>query len=313
MNSKITTVLGDLPSDNFGIVDSHNHLWIEPVAGVNISDPPVLNQFEKILVELKSYKQAGGYAIVDCQPGGCGRNGTELARLSKSSGVAIIACTGFHRPIYYSPDYWLWHSSVDQIAEHFIKEITSGLKETSALEMPARAGFIKIACEESIDKTYQPGLLASAQAALQTGKIMEIHTEKGLNAAEILNYFIKLGVPSRQIVLCHMDKRPDIGLHQELVRAGVALEYDTFYRYKYQPEEHLWKLITGMLSAGHENHICLATDMAESIYWKSLGGGPGLDYFPGQIRKRLFEMEFPDHAVRKIMGANISRLLANIC
>ncbi len=312
MNSKITTVLGDLPSNNLGIVDSHNHLWIEPVVGVKVPNPPVLNQYQKILSELKSYKQAGGDAIVDCQPGGCGRNGNELARLSRSSGATIIASTGFHRPIYYSPDYWLWHGSSDQIADHFIEEITVGLKETEAAETPVRAGFIKVACEESINKTYQPGLLASAQAAIQTGKIIEIHTEKGLHAAKILNYFIKLGVAPDQIVICHMDKRPDIGLHQELARAGVALEYDTFYRIKYQPEEHLWILITRMLNAGYEDHICLATDMAESMYWKTVGGGPGLDHFPGQIRKRLIEMEFPDHAIKKIMGANISRLLANI-
>jgi phosphotriesterase-related protein len=313
MNSKITTVLGNLSSNNLGIVDSHNHIWIDPVVGVSVPNPPVLNQYEKILSELKSYKQAGGDAIVDCQPGGCGRNGKELAKLSKSSGVTIIASTGFHRPIYYSPDYWLLHGSSDQIADYFIEELTLGLKETSDSETPIKAGFIKIACEESVNKTYQPGLLASAQASIQTGRIIEIHTEKGLHAAEILDFFIKLGVAPHQIVICHMDKHPDIGLHQELARTGASLEYDTFYRIKYRPEEHLWILITRMLNAGFEDHICLATDMAESMYWKTMGEGPGLDYFPRQIRKRLIEMEFPDHAVEKIMGANISRLLANIC
>jgi phosphotriesterase-related protein len=313
MHSKITSVLDNLLPSDLGIVDSHNHVWIEAVSGTKLTNPPVLNQYEKILSELKDYKQAGGEAILDCQPGGCGRNGSILAELSKASGVAIIACTGFHRPIYYSPDYWLWQSTSDQIAAHFIEEIKWGLKETQHRATPISAGFIKIACEDSISKTYQPGLLAAAFAEIQTKKIIEIHTEKGQQAAEILDFFIKLGVDPHQILLCHMDKRPDVGLHQELAQAGAALEYDTFYRVKYAPEKYLWALITKMLEIGYEDRICLATDMAESIFWKTMGKGPGLDYFPSQIQARLIGMGFPGQAVRKIMGKNIARLLASIC
>lgn len=161
--------------------------------------------------------------------------------------MGIIASTGFHRPVYYAPDYWLWRRNSDQSAAHFIEEIQSSLDETRDMETQVRAGLIKIACEDSINKTFQPGLLAAAQAATQTGKIIEIHTEKGQHAAEILDFFIKLGVHPHQLVLCHMDKHPDVVTHQELVQVGAALEYYTFYKAKYEPETNLWMLLTSML------------------------------------------------------------------
>ena len=312
MDPNITTVLGRWPAGHMSIVDSHNHVWIEPVNGVSNSTAPVLNQFENILDELIRYRKADGQAIVDCQPGGCGRNGNKLAMLSKASGVAIVACTGFHRPIYYAPDYWLWNAPSDQIAVHFIEEIESGFEESRNSEISVKAGFIKIAFEQSVDATYQPGLIASAQAAIHTGKLVEIHTEKGMQAEKILDFFLKTGVVPSQIVLCHMDKRPDFGLHRELAEAGVLLEYDTFYRAKYEPEKNLWILISRMLEAGHEDRMCLATDMAESTYWKTMGGGPGLDSFPTQIRSRLAAITLSDEVIDKLMGVNICRRLAGI-
>jgi predicted metal-dependent phosphotriesterase family hydrolase len=126
---------------------------------------------------------------------------------------------------------------------HFIEEIEAGCDKAADEETLVKVGLIKIAFEESVEKTYQPGLIAAAQAAIQTGKILEIDTEQGMQTAKILDCFLRLEVSAHQIVLCHMDKRPDFGLYQELVRAGVLLEYDTFYRAKNEP-----KKIYGLLS-----------------------------------------------------------------
>jgi len=68
-----------------------------------------------------------------------------------------------------------------------------------------------------------------------------------------------------------MDKRPDIGLHQELAHLGVLLEYDTFYRPKYNPSENLWPLIEKNGNTGHADRIALATDMAEAELYYFIG------------------------------------------
>jgi predicted metal-dependent phosphotriesterase family hydrolase len=74
----IQTVLGEIPYRVLGITDAHNHVWIDPTPG---ADPtaPSLNQFEKIREELILYRAAGGKTLLDCQPGGCGRDANKLA------------------------------------------------------------------------------------------------------------------------------------------------------------------------------------------------------------------------------------------
>jgi 5-phospho-D-xylono-1,4-lactonase len=305
----ISTVTGDFPWNTLGITDAHNHVWIESVAGSNPKNP-VLKDFANSIRELEAYRQAGGQTILDCQPGGCGRNGSMLARLSLGSNVKVISATGFHRPVYYSPDFWLLTADEDQITRWFIAEIETGETETLETDTPVRAGFIKIACEDTLTKTCLPGLKAAAQAAKETGKCIAIHTEKGQSAEEILTFFSHSGVELNQIIFCHMDKRPDFGLHRELVQAGAALEYDTFYRTKYTPETHLWPLITHMVDTGLDDHVCLATDMAESEYWSSYNNGPGLASLPSRIRQHLFSLGFSDKTIDGLIGMNICRILA---
>lgn len=306
----VVTVLGERLPDELGIVDAHNHVWIEPVPGT-FPELPHLTRQEAIVQELVDYRQAGGGAIVDCQPGGCGRNGLKLAELARLSGVQIVACTGFHLPKYYPPGYWLFQAGATQAADLFISEIQDGLLETRTVGEPVRAGFIKIACQASLTLTPPPLLEASVAASLQTGSAVEVHTEKGQAALDILSHFSSQGLDPRRLVLCHMDKHPDFGLHRELAQAGVTLEYDTFYRPKYDPENNLWPLLERMAAGGLAVQVALATDMAESEMWARLGGGPGLVSLPAQIGPRLRSLGIGEPEIAGMLGGNITRCLAH--
>lgn len=303
------TVTGPIPWNSTGITDAHNHVWIDRVTEGKSSNP-VLDDVHAATRELIEYRKAGGGAIIDCQPAGCGRNALRLLQLSRASEVAIISATGFHRPVYYPPEHWLLKTDADRLTRFFIQELQVGEEESLNSETVVKAGFLKIALEETFDKTYQPGLKAAGQAAMQTGRTIEIHTEKGQSAEAVLAFFMNLGLAPDQLVLCHMDKRPDIGLHKELAQCGVTMEYDTFYRSKYDPETNLWPLILRMVEEGMEDHICLATDMAEAASWSTLGSGPGLAALPGEIRTRLLSLNLPENAVRKLTGENICRILS---
>jgi phosphotriesterase-related protein len=197
----------------------------------------VLNQVEPIQRELIAYRSAGGGSLLDCQPGGCGRNAGQLIRLAQKCGVNIIACTGFHRKKYYSPGFWLFSAPEAKVAEYLVTEYTQALEECRDQQEPPKAGFLKIALEAEWKETPSAALEAAAAAARATGSLIEIHTEQGALAERAVVFFEDRGVVPRQLVLCHMDKRPDIGLHAELCKYGVLLEYDTFYRPKYAPEE----------------------------------------------------------------------------
>ena len=307
----VQSVLGEFPFESLGITDAHNHVWIEKVKGADGS-APVLDQFESIRTELLEYRSAGGVSLLDCQPGGCGRNGDKLVQLSKDTKVNIIACSGFHRKKYYSPGHWFFSTTEADLADYLISEYTVGLEETKESPNPPRAGFFKIALEASWKETPQAAMEATAVAAKITGALVEIHTEKGSLAEKAVLFFEDRGVKPVQLVLCHMDKRPDLGLHSELGRYGVLVEYDTFHRYKYKPEENLWPLITGMCKAGLCNRIALGLDMAESEMYKSIGNGPGLASLLTWVKPRLIEMQIPLNSIQEMLGGNIARRLAGL-
>ena len=307
----VNTVQGPISYEDLGITDSHNHIWIDPVPGVE-SNSPVLNQFNEIVLELLDYKKAGGQSLLDCQPEGCGRNSNKLLELSQQSGVHVIACTGFHRQKYYPPQHWLFSKRAQKVCDFLSTELETGMYETLELEKPIKAGFIKIALEAAWGDCPQAALEGTAFAAKKTGALIEIHTEKGALAEKACLYFTDTGVSPNQIVLCHMDKRPDYGLQKELARLGVLLEYDTFYRQKYEPEMNLWPLIDHMVENELAGSIALATDMAESALYHHLGGGPGLHSLPTDIKNKLQERGISDQDTTKMIGGNIARRLAGI-
>jgi phosphotriesterase-related protein len=177
--------------------------------------------------------------------------------------------------------------------------------------------LIKIAGEATMAQTQREhgvenlGLLeAAAEASKQTGYAIEMHTEKGSAVEEFLQFFVAQNLSPQRLVFCHVDKRPDFGLHAELAAAGAMLEYDTFYRSKYGPDKNVWPLIEKMVHAGYGAYLALATDMAESSMWQRLGGQPGLVAFMTQIKARLESVALEEKTIHRLLGGNILRRLA---
>jgi len=307
----VTTVLGPVPVHRIGLTDAHNHVWINPPAGV-APGAPVLNDYEASLRELLLFHQAGGSALLDFQPYGCGRDARILQKLARESGVHLIACTGFHLRKYYPPESPLWELSAGAACDLFVREITRGTEETLSEKdaTPAQAGFIKAACEATLEASPRHLFEAAASAARQTGAMVAVHTEKGASAERIVDFFQRQGLPPGRLMLCHIDKRPDPGLHQELARAGVLLEYDTFFRPQYHPEERLWPLLEAMGKADLLGSIALATDLADLSMWASTGKGPGLASLPSLIRARLLQRGFNPAGVQAMLGENVLQRLA---
>jgi len=308
MGKKVKTVLGEIEKNELGITDAHNHLWISKQA-LEIASAPVLDQRDKIVNELVAYRQLGGGSQVDCQPGGAGRDGNHLRFISQASGVHVIACTGFHLKSYYPMSFKLWKMDIDQAVDHFLNEIQEGLEESRHTK-PIFPGFIKIAVGETLNDSPQDLMEAAFIASKESGLLIEMHTEKGACVEDFLTFFEHLGLEKDRLTICHIDKRPDPGLHIELAKEGYLLEYDTFFRPKYQPEVNLWPLLSKMVNAGFSKSIAVATDLADSTMWNSMGGGPGLVGFIEIIKRRL-DSEFNDPIiVNQLLGGNISNRLA---
>jgi phosphotriesterase-related protein len=309
-SSKIQTVTGPLEPSQAGIADAHNHVWISRVPGTPPGSP-LLDQEGAIAAELGDYRQAGGATILDCQPGaGCGRDGRALRRMSQASGVHIVASTGYHLRKYYPQDYWLFSAPVDEARRHLTAELTAGLEETRAASSPSCAGFVKIACEDSLEKSPLPLIEAAVGASLETGAAVLVHTEKGADAERIAEAMIRFGLTPSRLVLCHMDKRPDFSLHQSLASEGITLEYDTFYRPKYEPVKNLWPLLIRMVEAGLHRQVVVGTDIAETSMWARLGGSPGLTGLVTKIIAKMEQLGFERETIQCLTGKNIADRLA---
>ena len=303
----IMTVTGPMTPSELGVTDAHNHLWVSPALGV-VPDAPHVTDAVAVTRQLVAFRHGGGRTIIDCQPAFCGRDAARLLEFSTACDVAVVASTGFHRHRYYAPEEIIpWTYSPEQACGLFIQELTQGTVETASSSHPVRAGVIKVACEDTIAESPISLLEAAAEAALRTGVAIEVHTQRGADAHGIFAFFERRGV-GYHTILCHMDKRPDTGLHRELAQAGAVLEYDTFLRPQYSPEKNVWPLIEFMADNELTDSVCIGTDMVDDMWTK----GTSLTDCFVSVRGRLAQLGLTKQQIAGMTGANITRRLASV-
>ncbi|MBL8131593.1 MAG: hypothetical protein JNL42_07020 [Anaerolineae bacterium] len=311
MSAHIQTVTGSVPVEAIQLADGHEHVWINPADGVSTEARIELNDYTRICQELVSFKTAGGTLLVDCQPGDAGRDSRQLRRLSAGTGVLITATTGAHQRKYYPPESWQWRADADEAARFFISELTEGTVESlDEGGEPVRAAVIKIGYEGVIEGQTRVLMEAAAVASQQTGASILFHTEAGRNIEALIPFFEKHGVPPTRLYMCHVDKRPDIGLHRELGRAGVLLGYDTFGRQKYDPDHNVWELIPALAADGLAGAMAVCLDFAFPSMWKSFGGGPGLTYLQEEVLPRLAQIGLDAAIMKRLIARNVAERLA---
>lgn len=302
------TVTGPVAVAQVALADAHAHAWIAPPAGVLPENRYELSDFEAIRAELNDFRSAGASLLVDCQPGGCGRDAGRLRELAQVTGVHITATTGFHLRKYYPPESWLWSASAEEAAAYFIEELTIGIAEAGRA---AAATTIKVAYSGAIEGQTRALMEAAAEACRRTGALLLFHTERGANIEALVPFFGDRGIPAHRLYLCHVDKRPDLSLHRELAQAGVLLGYDTFARPQYNPERGVWPLLLKMVAEGLTGQVALGLDLAAASQWRHYGGGVGLEFLPRNVVARLHAEGLPAAVIHQLTAVNIaSRLVA---
>ena len=232
--------------------DSHAGRWARPCLDSPRRTASILQRASswttnrRLRAELADFHAAGGRAIVDCQPGGAGRDARALRRLSQATGVLHHGTTGFHQRKYYPPDSWLWSAQRGRRAAYFVEELRHGTREstTNGSTRSARRRS-RSASRARFEGQTRVLMEAAARAARQTGALILFHTERGATSKPFCRSSRDRGVPPTRLYICHVDKRPDEGFHHELAQAGALLGYDTFARPKYDPDRNVWPLDQG--------------------------------------------------------------------
>jgi 5-phospho-D-xylono-1,4-lactonase len=292
----VRTVLGDIAPGEMGLTYSHEHIVIEESFSTLANPAFILNDTVPISAELSEFYQLGGRTMVDTMPAACGRNILKLAEVSRTSGVNIIAPTGLHQEIYYPPNHWRYHLSVDELTELFIKDVNLGVDEYDyncpiIKRTPHKAGMIKLATgDEKITDHQHKIFEAVVNAHLETGVPILTHTNGAKLAMEQVELFLKLGANLNHVVISHVDKQKDIVFHYDLMQTGVYVEYDSHFRFKAKGDDWTYRLLENLLPC-YADRIVIGMDMAKNIYWKSYGGKPGLTYLLTEFRQEIISMD----------------------
>ena len=312
----IETTLGPLPLSQLGTrINAHDHLFLDSgPGGVNVPDF-LLDDVDKTTAEIQRWADAGGGAIVDTMPTS-GRNVDKCVEVSRRTGVPIIMSTGFHKGAYYWPDHWRYLYDEDEMVELVLAEITEGIERSNyrgpiVRRSPVKAGVMKVAGEYNrVTGNMKKLIRVVGRVHQQTGTPVYAHTEHGTAALEILDLLEEAGVPLTRVLICHLDRNPDLFLHKQVIERGAFLEYDTPSRFKYQPESIVIALMRSLIEAGYGDRLMLGGDMARRSYLKAYGGGPGFEYLLTEFTPRLIKEGFGEAELYKIWEDNPRRWLA---
>jgi phosphotriesterase-related protein len=306
----IQTVSAIIPANNLGMVDAHVHIWAKSKEHITEKSFLAADDFQLIKKNLLDFKKSGGDLVVDCTPYGCGRDGNKLYELFSETGVEIVCVTGFHRREYYLSSLGIWDFNLEEASSFFQEEITEGLTETLNIDRRIKPGLIKIPFLGFFDGAYKILTDAAIFAATQTGIPLLIHTEQGLNVEWFSDYLEEKGIKPQKVVLSHMDKRPDIKLHEKLAAKGYYLEYDTFLREKYNPEKYTYNLIDSMVKSGFGDSIMVGSDIFNNNMWESIKAGVSYGVFFAKLNQRLLTKYSDPDTSLNIMGRNAIRFLS---
>jgi phosphotriesterase-related protein len=258
LTGKAMTVLGSIPAESLGITLPHEHIlqdssfcfvepqdpgekeWAyQPLGLQNLSwvlrhpfnhlDNLKLDNEERAVQELLSFKEAGGRTVVEQSVRGLSGNPEALVRISEATGLNIIMATGYYVSNTYPET--LSRMSAEEVSEELVRDITEGVGKTGI-----RAGILKAAIGgmglppvSVIDRSDRKILEACAMAQRRTGAAIEVHNMRKVLAAESVGILKEAGADLTRVVLLHADRwGVDHRVFSKLLEAGCYLEFDGF-------------------------------------------------------------------------------------
>ncbi len=310
----VETVLGQAEARQLGHCQMHEHLYVAATPASSKYPMLKIDDEARSGAELLDYRAAGGRAVLDAQPGGAGRGAAALARMSRLSGVEIIAVTGYHMPMFYSPGHWIFTEDGPALTDRFLREIREGIQgeEGVGIDLPIRAGAVKAAIGgEGPCGRLAVCLRAAARAAARAKVPLILHTESGIGAVEAVGLCEREGLAPARIAVCHVDRQAaDFAPHEAVARTGVYMEYDTIARTKYHDDDAERGLILHMLSRGYGNRILLSLDTTADRL-SSYGGSPGLGFILRCFLPSLYEAGVSGEEAHRMTVLNPMRIFEN--
>lgn len=303
MAKKIRTVTGDIKPDQLGVTLPHEHLITFPPVRTR-SDPDYrLDSVEKAIEEVNMFKTAGGNALAELTGHGYGRDLNALKQISEQTGVKIIGTTGFIMENLFPAE--VYNLTDTELTDLLIADITEG-------EDGVRAGLLK--CGTSHDKmtpAEKKVCRAVCRAHLETGVPISTHTTDGTMAFAQIELFKAEKVDLDRVVIGHLDRRSlQFGYIKMIAQTGVYVQLDNIGKTKYYSDALRVQVIKQLIEAGHTKQILLSDDNGRKSYFKSYGGGPGLENILSDFVPRMKEAGIEEGDIEALLIHNPKTYLA---
>ena len=343
----VITVQGEIDPEKLGMVLPHEHILIdlrnqfsEPpevtkkqLSGqqVNIDNMGVLRRNPWALIdnlvindmsiaeeEVLEYKRAGGDTIVDVTNIGLGRDPVALRRISRATGVNIIAGCSYYYHDTHPKD--MGSKTVEDIKNQIICDIETGMDETGI-----RAGVIgEIGVSQDMHVDERKVLAASGRAQAETGAGVQVHIfpwGKGGGkplGMEALSILVKHGADPEKVSINHVDVAMDIRLDYciEILETGAYVEFDNF-GHEFYVDKANRKFIPGpfaldfqrvdaikkLIDRGYLSKILVSTDICHKTLLHHYGGW-GYDHIPTNIVPMMKDKGITGEQINTLLRVN---------
>ncbi|MFE4754095.1 phosphotriesterase family protein [Streptomyces mirabilis] len=299
VSARVRTVLGDVPPEHLGVCDAHDHLFFGSPAlpGQELRDATAAR------AELAAFREQGGGTVVQWTPYGLGRRAADLPLLSRDTGVHVVAATGLHQAVHYTPESL--SELRGRLADVFVCELTSGIGTSGV-----RAGLVKVAGGfHALDAHARWTMTAAAEAHHATGAPIAVHLELGTAALDVLDLLCgALEVPPHRVILGHLNRSPDLVVQRQAAEAGAYLAFDGPSRAHHATDWRMPDAVRALADAGFGHRLLLGADTTTAAA-RSVNGGPGMPYLLRRVRPRL-ALALGAELVERVFTQNPGRALA---
>lgn len=299
---EIMTVTGPVPASQLGFTLMHEHLLLDLLKD-SWSVNSLLYEPELALSEVRRYKEAGGVTLIDQTSRGLGQQPLAVRAIAEKTGLQIVLGCGWYREPYYEPYLGRWYA--DQIAEQMVADLTVGIDDTGV-----RAGIIGElgAHDRWVSPIEERMLRAGARAQKQTGVTLTTHGTKSPVALQQLDILSEEGVDPNRVVVGHSHSWPYPEFHEEIVRRGAWLSFDTLSDTNEYELSKVVGLIKAVVDAGNIGRLLLSHDVCYRTHYVAYGGS-GYDFIPTRLFGHLAKIGITEDMFTQIMVENPRRAL----
>jgi len=268
-----------------------------PAPAAPPSQPYFMQDAEVMTGEMSAAARDGVACIADQGHPDMGRDLEFLKRISRQSGMHIVAGCGYYTQPFYPPEITVW--SEDQIARELI-----GQAKTQPIGVIGEIGTWDVMTPDE-HKVFR----AVAKVHGATNLAIVTHTNFGKGALEQLDLLESAGVKAARIAIGHVGGLNDAAavVPKAIARRGAFVGFD---RQGGSGDGMQVKMVLAMLEAGYADNLLFSSDFSLGGSQLKRNGGPGYAKTATVFAPKLREAGVDDRILHGILMDNPRRLLA---